>query len=133
MGEILAELVIAGCKYDGDNMGHPTVFNLVSPKASSWDELVPPIQSRYGLKMIAFKDWIELLEDVKDPSEEDLKAMPALKILDFYRTLIDDEVDGKDQRCSPATNMGEQYSPSLRNLPPLSSSLMSHWLDLWKF
>lgn len=62
-------------------------FNLVKPNKAPWASMIPSIQDKYPVKAVPINEWIQDLENIKNPSEEDVRQKPALKLLDFYRGL----------------------------------------------
>ncbi|RAL07786.1 NAD(P)-binding protein [Aspergillus homomorphus CBS 101889] len=110
------------------------VFNLVNPRVSEWEDVIAPIQSRYGLEKVTFEDWIARLQGIKGTAEEDLEKLPALKILEFYQGLSrSDSVECSRPARPFVTEAGEQQSASFRDLEAVTSGLMGCWLDRWGY
>lgn len=107
------------------------VFHLTNPEKTPWSSLIPTIQENYQIEPIDFGAWVTELEGVRNPTSADVATTPALKLLDFYRGLVDGSqaamsVDLDVQRAREA-------SARMRVLEPISASLMANWLEQWRF
>lgn len=106
-------------------------FHLINPSVTTWGSLLPAIQKRYkDIQPVEFSDWIRELESIQDPSAEEIAAKPGVKILDFYRALLDGE-----GALSAPIEVGDtkQASPTMGALGPISAELMGNWLNQWNF
>lgn len=108
-----------------------TYFNLINPSKTSWETLLPAVTWSYKLKSIKLAEWIEELDQVRDPSDADYSQMPALKLLDFYKDAMRDTSRGFQH--SIQTENGRRISPTMRGLEPITESLMYLWIRQWKF
>lgn len=104
-------------------------FNLVNPSTTTWNSLLPAVTNSYGVKEVEFKEWIDVLDRMENPSESDLNRMPALKILEFYKAL---QSRGRAP-VNPNTEHARRDSKIMRNLGPITESLMAHWIEQWNF
>jgi len=76
------------------------------------------------------KDWIEELERIEKPSAEGLAAKPALKLLDFYKSLV----QGEGALSVPLSmERTKEASVTMQGLGPISGELMGNWLKQWGF
>ncbi|KAB8258604.1 hypothetical protein BDV32DRAFT_68400 [Aspergillus pseudonomiae] len=105
-------------------------FHLMNPNHATWSSLIPAIESKYNTKTVPFSEWIADLESIKNPSDQDVRDKPALKLLDFYRGLSSGEgmlsADISVQRTKEA-------SETMRSLGPISAALMENWIEQWGF
>ncbi|KAJ5257252.1 hypothetical protein N7478_013356 [Penicillium angulare] len=116
----------------GASSGVPhAVFHLTNPKTTPWSSLLPPIQQKYSLETVDFSTWLADLESIQNPTSADVIEKPALKLLDFYRGLSDE--------TSAAMSVGldvtrsKEASRTMKFLEPISSHMMSNWLQQWNF
>jgi hypothetical protein len=106
------------------------VFHLVNPATTTWSSLVPAVQKHYPVKSVEISNWIQELESVENPSDEEVAAKPALKLLDFYRGLL-----SSDGALSAPLEVGrtKEASATMRSLGPVDEKLMDTWLKQWAF
>jgi hypothetical protein len=102
-------------------------FHIVNPNKTSWKSLLPFVQSKLNAATVGASDWIFNLENVVDPTEEDLLQMPALKLLDFYRGLL---LSNSPLADVEVRNTMEK-SPTMVNVQPISEQLIKNWLWQW--
>jgi thioester reductase-like protein len=108
-----------------------TAFNLINPSATSWSSLIPAVQRYYPhIEPVSLATWVQELEQIKNPTDADVTAKPALKLLDFYRGLLTTEgglsspIEQKQTKAASAT---------MRHLGPIDQPLMENWLRQWNF
>ena len=106
------------------------VFHLVNPTPTTWKLLLEPIHTFYAVQVVEMKHWIEELERISSPSDEDLANKPALKLLDFYRSLV----EGEGALSVPLSlEQARAASRTMRSLTPITPDLMMNWLKQWGF
>ncbi|KAG1870690.1 putative aminoadipate reductase [Suillus subalutaceus] len=127
----------------------PIVVNLVHPRPTAWKTLMQPIAdamvehkiTNHPLPFVPFSEWVERLESsAKDVSKETMKRIPAIKLLDFMRSMArsDIAIRASGEMASEAggmksfaTAVAERVSPTMKELKPLSSGDVSQWVDYW--
>src|SRR5437879_5917566 len=62
-------------------------FHLVNPSKTTWSSLIPAVQAKYNVQSVPLTAWCDELASIKNPSEQDMREKPALKLLDFYQGL----------------------------------------------
>jgi hypothetical protein len=103
---------------------------LVNPSATSWESLLPSIQERYNVQPVSMSEWVDELESITNPSPEDVTTKPALKLLDFYRGLV----EGEGTLSAPIeVEKTKDASTTMKSMEPISAELMSNWLNQWNF
>ncbi len=112
------------------------IFNLANPRSTSWDSLLPALQKYRAtdtpLLSISFADWIKLLHRVDINNEQELAAMPAAKLIEFYEGMQqDDAKNGGRLLCETAN--GQAISKTMSALEPVSSDLLELWLKQWQW
>lgn len=127
LAKIMSELISARRLSEAQQV--TAVFHLVNPDAVPWSSLVSPIERHYHVKLVDFDVWIKVLEDISDPTEEDLKNKPALKLLDFFRRLA----VGDHMSVPFETTQACEASGEMRRLAPINVAMMERWIDQWRF
>ncbi|KAH0833866.1 putative nonribosomal peptide synthetase [Lanmaoa asiatica] len=138
----------------------PIAVNVVHPRPIAWNALMQPIsevvyQKRLTsspLPLIPFSRWVvRLNECAANTSEANIRRVPAIKLLDFMRSL--GESDAWLRRCqasgfefgraqgetdeavgftSFATEVAQRVSETMRVLEPLSGVDVARWVDYWE-
>ncbi|PWY68472.1 acetyl-CoA synthetase-like protein [Aspergillus heteromorphus CBS 117.55] len=110
---------------------YPAVFHLVNPSRTSWASLVPAIQARYPVQPVPLTEWLADLQAIPDPSDQEVEAKPALKLLGFFRALADN--DAAVLSADISVDRAKEGSPTMAALGPVSCAQMSNWLAQWDF
>jgi len=114
-------------------------FHLVNPEISHWRDLVPAIVDFYSspssstsasssMKIVEFSDWLSEMQN-QDITEENMKNIPGIKLLDFYAGLAVEE--GSLPRLD--TKRTVEASGTLEGLGAVDSKLMVNWCRQWGF
>ena len=83
----------------------------------------------YDVKEVDFIAWLDVLDEIRNPSDDDFTQMPALKILDFYKDVQATARVPVDADTSSA----RRSSKTIRELGPITESLMGLWIKQWNF
>lgn len=107
-----------------------SVFHLFNPSVTSWGSLLPAMEDCCPVQPVDISEWIRDLESIPNPSAEDIAEKPALKLLDFYRSLV----EGEGAMSAPIELTETMHaSKTMRALGPISMGLMTNWLTQWSF
>ncbi|KAG2119415.1 putative aminoadipate reductase [Suillus clintonianus] len=126
----------------------PIVVNLVHPRPIAWGAVMRPVAQAIAehkitsvpLPLVPFSAWLEKLESsAKDASEETIKCIPAIKLLDFMRSITRSDITIRASGemsdvggFTPfATDVAQRVSPTVKELEPLSSADAVQWVDYW--
>ncbi|KAJ5408352.1 hypothetical protein N7509_002235 [Penicillium cosmopolitanum] len=127
LSSIMSEIV--HCRHASPSTS--AVFHLTNAETTEWSTLLPVIKQKYDVKPVEFKEWVADLESIQNPTSAEVADKPALKLLSFYRGLVDEEhgamsvpLDVKEAR---------QASRTMEALGPISAPLMQNWLEQWQF
>jgi thioester reductase-like protein len=110
-------------------------FHLVNPRITHWKELVPAIVDFYSssasspaMKIVEFSDWLTALQTL-DVTEENMRNVPGIKLLDFYAGL------GVEEGSLPRldTKRSVEASGTLGGLGAVDKKLMVNWCRQWGF
>ncbi|PWY86755.1 NRPS-like enzyme [Aspergillus heteromorphus CBS 117.55] len=104
------------------------VYHLVNPTKVPWATLIPAIESQYGVSTVPMDDWLRELEAIRSPTESQVREMPALKLLDFYRGLA-----GEVLSAEVGTEETRRASRTMEGLGGVTVELMRNWLVQWGF
>ncbi|KAJ9237119.1 putative nonribosomal peptide synthetase [Paecilomyces variotii] len=127
LAQITLELVATRRNTQADH--RCAVFHLVNPSAASWTSLIAPVQKHYAVEAVDPSEWINDLEKIEHPSDDDVARLPALKLLDFYRSLF------HNQAMSAPMDVRKtiEASATMKSLGPIGPQLMDNWLKQWAF
>lgn len=81
------------------------------------------------MQPVSFTEWCDELASIKNPSDQEVREKPALKLLDFYRGLSTDQA----MSAPFETEMTQKASETMAALGPVTSDLMMNWLNQWQF
>jgi hypothetical protein len=105
------------------------VFHLTNPNRSKWSSLIPAVQVKYPVQVVSLEEWLDELDGIVDPSEQEILEKPALKMLQFYRGLTTDSTLSAEISVAQA----KQASKIMAMLGPVSRTQMSNWINQWGF
>ncbi|KAL8769234.1 MAG: hypothetical protein Q9209_004735 [Squamulea sp. 1 TL-2023] len=109
-----------------------TVYHAVNPHWSTWQSLLPTIQSYFGdkfLEIVPLQEWINDLR-VSAANTLDVHLNPAIRLLDFYQSLA----DGSSQVNHVfETTETIKRSQRLKSLKAVGLGWMKLWLEQWNF
>ncbi|KAJ5151090.1 NRPS-like protein biosynthetic cluster [Penicillium canariense] len=104
-------------------------FHIVNPKVADWQSLIPAVRKYFDVEPVDIQTWIATLEGFTNPTEDDLRDKPALKILDFFKAIAYSNEAGP----STETTKTQAASKTLRRLQAVDAPLMENWMRQWKF
>ncbi|KAG7447195.1 acetyl-CoA synthetase-like protein [Guyanagaster necrorhizus] len=116
------------------------MINLVHPKPVPWASIITQVQHalKEDIPVKPASEWFEILETrSQTASSEDMQQIPALKLLAFFREMIQggdgsdsDQESGGLPRFS--TSKAEKYSSTMLNVKPIGSEEVEGWVQYWK-
>lgn len=123
-----------------------SVFHITHPKPVPWSSLLTPIKSTLEassrssepIKIIPYADWLSTLKAKSAEADEGgnsinsealVRKNPAMKLLDFYDSLLYQGEAGL--RMKLAIEKTLQCSETLRGLEPIENEWMSGWVREW--
>ncbi|PCH33942.1 acetyl-CoA synthetase-like protein [Wolfiporia cocos MD-104 SS10] len=114
---------------------HLAAANVVHPHPVTSQEILSAISAETGpgLARVSVGSWVEKLEKVAQ-SPDNLDAVPALKLLDFFRNLAQANPSGTEMGGLPLfkTDNAQSASTTLRGLRPLERGDVSAWVRYWR-
>ncbi|KIJ18040.1 hypothetical protein PAXINDRAFT_9124 [Paxillus involutus ATCC 200175] len=123
-----------------------TAVNLVPPRPVEWASLMKPISSTLYQKnltsellpLVPFGQWATSLEKcAADTSEDNIRRVPAIKLLNFMRSFGQEDTARRQDRSGAeavgftdfTTDVAQRVSRTMRELEPLSPSDVTSWVD----
>jgi hypothetical protein len=127
-------------------------YNILNPRTSSWEHLLPSIQARLEtalsakVQIVPFQQWINCLQDAETSIVHEVsnnrtswtasRAQTGLKLLSFFRMLAGS--DSEDASSAPrslnwAVSNTLARSSIFADLAPVSPSWFEIWLDQWGY
>lgn len=127
LGRIIVELAVHH-QVETEREPGARVYHTVNPRHTEWGALVPAVAETLGVATVPLETWVEALR--KSGAEEgEVAANPAIKILDFYESLV----TGSEHGIHLDTEGSVSASAKLAGLRPVDVSLMKNWLTQWDF
>ncbi|KAF4618223.1 hypothetical protein D9613_011591 [Agrocybe pediades] len=122
--------------------GSSSLVHLVHPQPTPWAKLASIAAQELSVPLVSYTEWLQKLEgtvtqngESAEMTVESLKAIPALRLLDFYRVVASNlQKDGNAfglprLSCENAVRL----SPTLsEGIPPLGEEDVKSWLSFWR-
>jgi hypothetical protein len=80
------------------------------------------------LKAVSFEHWVKVLEESGKQNGVDVVKNPGLKLLDFYRRIIE-----SNTAVELSTAVASKGSETMSNLKAVNDKWMRLWLEQWNF
>ncbi|KIP06795.1 hypothetical protein PHLGIDRAFT_118644 [Phlebiopsis gigantea 11061_1 CR5-6] len=119
------------------NSDFPLLVNVVHPRPTTWDVVFRGICEELGsqLPVVTLNEWVSKLDRAAGyASEQVLISMPAIKILDFFRSLSSSgtvPTSGAVNLAFDTTRLLES-APTVIELQPISEEHTGMWVKYWK-
>ena len=112
--------------------GQATVYHVVSPRKTSWSELLPTVKEHLSLEAVPSAEWMELLRASSEEGRYGLECIPALKLMDFIEDVF--STSNQKSTCLPLSiEKTVKACPALANLEAINGGLMKLWMEQWHF
>ncbi|KAI1419683.1 hypothetical protein F5Y12DRAFT_776597 [Xylaria sp. FL1777] len=129
LGKVIVELAFLPARAYELNTG-ARVYHAINPHHITWGELLPAISQRLGqgkvVEVVSLGAWIDALRDSASRTE-DVAANPAIKLLDFFESLVDTRV------TFLSTENTVRISSTLSSVGPVRDDWMDNWMTQWGF
>ncbi|RDW80997.1 putative NRPS-like enzyme [Aspergillus mulundensis] len=112
-----------------------TFFHLTNPTKTPWSSLLPSIQaslsasSQVPVTPTPLAIWLNELEKIKNPTDDDIADKPALKLLPFFRGLT----SGETLTAEISTDKAQAASGTMAALKGVDGGLIKNWIRQWGF
>ncbi|KAL6302718.1 hypothetical protein BKA93DRAFT_736353 [Sparassis latifolia] len=122
----------------------PECINVVHPRPVLWPQILSAVNNELGLNLpvVPLEDWVSKLESTaEDASAKDLDNIPAIKLLEYFRSLTAFENHAKDAKEGEIevgglpvfeTAKAQSISPALDSLQPLGEEDAKAWIRYWR-
>ncbi|KAI0518085.1 hypothetical protein F5B22DRAFT_645335 [Xylaria bambusicola] len=124
LGQIVSELADDVARRGS---GAAVVYNVMNPKATSWDELLSAVKEVVP-NTVPPDEWVKKLEQSRDAGAHNLARNPSVKLVDFYKHLF--QGSGKNDVTIEKQNL-LWGSKTARNLSPIKPENLSKWMKGW--
>jgi len=136
--DILAKaLVELGTAHDNEPPAGAEVFNVLGPRPTSWQEVLPSIvksieqHAQQVITIVSLSSWLQLLRKTADePSDHTANIAhthPAIKLLEFYEDRMLRSTKAIDWDMKRAMSKSE----SLRETPAVGAVWIDRWVKSW--
>ncbi|KAG6883311.1 hypothetical protein C0993_006870 [Termitomyces sp. T159_Od127] len=125
----------------------PEAINLVHPRPVQWNRVIDALKlvldkDRSSLRVVSFQEWFSLLEKrAKNASDADIRAIPALKLLKFFRMISESDHSIAEAGLHEvesgglakfATVKAQSLSQTMREVQPIATQDVNRWIDYWR-
>lgn len=108
------------------------VLHLVHPKPIPWKTVFVTFSKALRVPLVPFQEWLGRLTAFGEAHPEGGREVPALRLIEFYKSLGNMGFDAMVNIESLSTTKAQSISPTLRNMPPLKDTDADKWLAYWK-
>ncbi|KAI9458226.1 acetyl-CoA synthetase-like protein [Boletus coccyginus] len=120
----------------------PQSLNILNPKRARWSESKSPLHGD-RLTIIPFVEWVTRLEEkAADATLEDLADIPALKLLEFFRSMARNEIELSQSQGSRSvievggaadfsTDVAQRISNTVSRMQPVGELEARAWIQYW--
>ncbi|GAD96228.1 NRPS-like enzyme [Paecilomyces variotii No. 5] len=132
----------SGYSTDGDKntLADETIYNICNPLTFSWHSLLNEVQlSGVPFETVPFEKWLAMLQESEARGES--STNPAVKLVDHYRTLHRQSIDGASQNIQPSHLQDKTFvisrtardSTTFRDNRQsiIEDGIMKRYLDTW--
>ncbi|TRM56544.1 hypothetical protein BD626DRAFT_618939 [Schizophyllum amplum] len=108
--------------------------NVVHPRPVPWTQMIENVQEslksilQRDVPIVSFQEWFAKLEAAAGDPSVDVRDMPGVKLLEFYRGISSGNTQGMSEY---ATEKMQAVSETLRTVPPVSQSDADAWVTYW--
>ncbi|KAI0186670.1 hypothetical protein EV127DRAFT_167651 [Xylaria flabelliformis] len=126
LGQIVTELMDDVARREG---GAAVVYNVVNPKAASWDDLLTAVREIVP-RTVPAAEWIDMLERSQSADSHALDQNPGLKLIEFYKQVFLGRADEQTVVFEKENLL--QGSKTARELSPVMPQNLAKWMRGWK-
>jgi thioester reductase-like protein len=132
LADMLVEVLWPGARKDEPRSMEGTRYlHFVNPQRPRWSDIVSSVAASIGrdIEIVSFDQWVSCLAAVIEKNEDAAAAdiIPALKLIDFYQHIGDECTT----RPVFSTDIAQEQSAALENLPEVSLQWIQLWLRQW--
>ncbi|THG96855.1 hypothetical protein EW026_g5054 [Hermanssonia centrifuga] len=116
----------------------PTLVNMIHPRPVAWEDIINAINQSIGttLSVVSLDEWVDALELLSSSATpQDLTNIPAVKLIEFFRSLKESSERNSSTGEPGSHNTFETsklvtFSQTMRELPSISQFVYGEHLNL---
>ncbi|RAK79580.1 NRPS-like enzyme [Aspergillus fijiensis CBS 313.89] len=117
-------------RHEEQNLTGLKVYHVVNPEPKDWELFAPLVARACKAKMVPLEEWVNELQQISDDaSHERLESLPAIPLLGFFKSLLDQQ--GANAAPFETTN-AIAHSQVMGTIGPVDFELYKTWLQQWK-
>lgn len=110
------------------------LLHLAHPRPVAWSAISGGVSARLGIHTKPYSEWLSLLEE-SGTKTTDVEGLPALRIIDFFRTASMEDGESVEAMGLPRLAVTEAKKESVtladENLRQISLQDISQWISNW--
>lgn len=122
LAQVIVEIASSRADAQGGNLG---IYNLVNPQHTKLRLLLDTVAETCGGEVVGYDEWLKALQSLDPNDAKNLQAVPALKLMDFFRGL------GQSKESFMRTENGERDSRTMAGLQSLQKDVIRSWMKHW--
>ncbi|OJJ97165.1 hypothetical protein ASPACDRAFT_33107 [Aspergillus aculeatus ATCC 16872] len=117
-------------RHEEQNLTRLKVYHIVNPEPKDWDLFAPLVARACKARVVSLEEWVNDLQQISDDaSRERLESLPAVPLLEFFKSLLDQQ--GATAAPLETTN-AIAHSQVMGTIEPVDFELFKTWLQQWK-
>lgn len=108
------------------------ILHLVHPRPIPWRNVFKVFSSRLGVPIVPYNEWLERLVALGEADAEGGRLVPALRLLEFYKSLGEGGFRSMSQMENISISKAREASVTLSNMDALNEADVEKWLAYWK-
>jgi thioester reductase-like protein/aryl carrier-like protein len=131
LADMLVEILSPDARKDEPRSKEGAKYlHFVNPQRPRWSDIASSVAASIDrdVEIVPFDEWVSCLAAVIVKDEEGAAVdIPALKLVDFYQHIGDE----RTTRPVFSTDVAQEQSAALRNIPGVSLQWIEQWLRQW--
>ncbi|KZV99470.1 acetyl-CoA synthetase-like protein [Exidia glandulosa HHB12029] len=108
------------------------ILHLVHPRPTPWRSVFKVFSRQLGVPIVPYNEWLERLVALGEADAEGGRLVPALRLLEFYKSLGEGGFRSMSQMENISISKAREASVTLSNMDALNEADVEKWLAYWK-